>query len=508
MEPLLTSCPGPGADTVPHFGATELGEGEDLAGALRVRVENSIFTVDRSLLAGSCGYFKGLFRSGMRDSCVDEIYLQGGLHPGGFLIALSVARGERPPLTDADRLLEAVECAAFLQVEALESHLANILDSDNCLLLCHAAATYGLHKLFNSAATFIRDAYRDLKGAAEESLHPDILSYIESITPASFIALGTHTPSMEILQDSYRTVCHLDEEQGIWSYLTDLPVDSSTTMAGVAVLDGRLYVIGGVVGVNKVTVDCGYCYDPLTNSWCDIPGPMQSRYNFTLLGLEGKLYAVGGEHAWKIMSSAESFDVATGTWCLIKHTPRPVAGAAGTVCQRRIFVCFWKPPDITDIYEYVTTKDHWMLVTTLVRPQSYGHYMVAHRDNLYVMRNGPFDDFLHCLIECYNITTGQWSTLPGQYINSKGMLFTSVIRGDSAFTVQRSVTIEFTVSPRGWRNRREMAGFPKSGSLWTCLLRLPRKGSPEEVDRKEDTEENDGEVEEENGLEDQKQTFL
>ncbi|XP_041938866.1 kelch repeat and BTB domain-containing protein 13-like [Alosa sapidissima] len=502
MEPLLACCPGPGADTVPHFGASGLGEGEELVGLLRVHVEGCVFTVDRALLAGSCAYFRGLFRSGMRDSHTDELYLQGGLHPGGFLVALAVVRGERPPIPDADRLLEAVECAAFLQVEALESHLADILDTDNCLLLCQAAATYGLHKLFASAATFIRDSYRDLKWAAEKSLHPDILSYIESLTPASFIALGTHTPSMEMLHDSYRTVCHLDEEQGVWKFLTDLPVIASTSMAGVAALDGRLYVIGGVVGVNKVTVDCGFCYDPLTNSWCEIPGPAQSRYDFTLLGLEGKLYAVGGEHARQTMSSAEIFDVATGSWSFIKHAPRRIAGAAGTVCWRRIFVCFWKPPDITDIYEYVTAKDEWTLLTTLVRPQSYGHYMVAHRDNLYVMRNGPCDDFLHCLIECYNITTGQWSSLPGQYINSKGMLFTAVIRGDSALTVQRSVTMEFSVSSRGWRSRREMTGFPKSGSLWTCLLRLPRKGSTQRPESLNSVEDNDGEAAVEDDLED------
>lgn len=279
-------------------------------------------------------------------------------------------------------------------------------------------------------------------------------------------------------------------------------------------LDGRLYVIGGVVGLSTVTVDRGFRYDPQTNTWTDIPGPMQSRYNFTLLGLEGKLYAVGGEQNEVTMSSAEAYDVSTATWSFIRHTPRPVAGAAGTICRRRIFVCFWKPPAITDIYEYLPAPDQWTLVTTLVRPQSYGHYMVAHRDNLYVMRNGPCDDFLHCLIECYNITTGQWSALPGQYINSKGMLFTSVIRGDSAFTVQRSVSIEFTVSPKGWRNRREMAGFPKSGSLWTCVLRLPRKGlPPEEVDRKEDMENNDGGKnndlqQEEKDLDDHKQTLF
>ncbi|XP_063077700.1 kelch repeat and BTB domain-containing protein 13 [Engraulis encrasicolus] len=507
MEALLTSCPGHGADTVPQFSGLEVGEGEKPAGALRVRVEDCVFTVDRSLLAASFAYFQGLFRSGMRDSGLDEICLQGGLHPAGFLIALSVVRGERPPLADADCLMQAVECAAFLQVEALESHLANILDTDNCLLLCQAAATFGLHNLFNNAATFIRDSYRDLRWAAEESLHPDILSYIETITPASFIALGTHTPSMEMLHDSYRTVCHLDEEEGAWRILTDLPVDSSTSMAGVAVLDGRLYVIGGVVGVSKVTVDRGFCYDPQTNSWTDIPGPAQSRYDFTLLGLEGKLYAFGGEHGRKIMSSAEVFDAATETWSFIQHTPRPVGGAAGAVCRRRIFVCFWKPPNTTDVYEYVPSEDEWTLVTTMVHHQSYGHGMVAHRDNLYVMRNGPSDDFLRCLIDCYNITTGQWSTLPGHYVNSKGALFSAVVRGDSAFTVNRSVTLEFSVAPNGWKRRREMEGFPKSGSLWTCLLRIPKKGLLEEEGKEEEagrtgiTEENGVHEVKENGLE-------
>ncbi|XP_076154379.1 kelch repeat and BTB domain-containing protein 13-like [Alosa pseudoharengus] len=500
MEPLLASCPGPGADTVPHFAASGLGEGVELAGPLKVRVEGCVFTVDRALLARSCAYFRGLFRSGMRDSHTDELYLQAGLHPGGFLVALAVVRGERPPIPDADRLLEAVECAAFLQVEALESHLADILDTDNCLLLCQAAATYGLHKLFASAATFIRDSYRDLKWAAEEPLHPDILSYIESLTPASFIALGTHTPSMEMLHDSYRTVCHLDEEQGVWKFLTDLPVIASTSMAGVAVLDGRLYVIGGVVGVSKVSVDAGFCYDPLTNSWTDIPGPAQSRYDFTLLGLEGKLYAIGGEHARQIMSSAETFDVASGTWSFIKHTPRPIAGAAGAVCRRRIFVCFWKPPDISDIYEYVPAEDVWTLVTTMVHHQSYGHCMVAHRDNLYVMRNGHGDDFLRCLIDCYNITTGQWSTLPGHYMNSKGALFSAVVRGDSAFTVNRAATVEFNVSTQGWRQQRQMTGFPKSGSLWTCLLRLSGKGLPGEPPKPGNVEGNDEQEAKENGL--------
>uniref|UniRef100_A0A3Q3D3T0 Uncharacterized protein n=1 Tax=Hippocampus comes TaxID=109280 RepID=A0A3Q3D3T0_HIPCM len=102
--------------------------------------------------------------------------------------------------------------------------------------------------------------------------------------------------------------------------------------------------------------------------------------------------------------------------------------------------------------------------------------MVAHRDNLYVMRNGPCDDFLRCLMDCYNLTTAQWTAMPGHYINSKGALFTAMIRGDSALTVKHMLTLEYAIGAHGWKPRRQMKGFPKSGSLRTCLLRLPKTG--------------------------------
>uniref|UniRef100_A0A671MBA1 Kelch repeat and BTB (POZ) domain containing 13 n=1 Tax=Sinocyclocheilus anshuiensis TaxID=1608454 RepID=A0A671MBA1_9TELE len=100
--------------------------------------------------------------------------------------------------------------------------------------------------------------------------------------------------------------------------------------------------------------------------------------------------------------------------------------------------------------------------------------MVTHGDNLYVMRNGPCDDFLRCLMDCYNITTGQWTAMPGHYVNSRGALFTAMVRGNSAFTVNRNLTLEYVICGDKWKPRRQMTGFPKSGSLWTCLLRLPK----------------------------------
>ncbi|XP_067100822.1 kelch repeat and BTB domain-containing protein 13 [Osmerus mordax] len=472
----MDACTSPGHDqsTVARGVSPGPGQLELLTGPMRVRVEESLFTVERTLLEQSSEYFCALFRSGMRDCQQDELYLKGGVRARGFLIALSVCRGETPDIRDPDELVEAVECAAFLQVAPLARHLCDLVDSDNCLLLYHAAAVYGLPALFRSAALFLRDAYADLKEAAESSLPAELLRYTESLSPATYVALGTHSPSVELLHDCFRNVCYLDEEEGEWKPLTDLPTLCSTSMAGVTVLDNRLYIVGGVYGYGKDTVDCSFCYDPEKGAWCMLPGPQQPRFDFTLLGLEGRLYAVGGEHKKRTISSAEAYDVVGGEWTFIRHAPRPVASAACAVARRRMFVCFWKPPETTDIYEYIPARDEWTLVTTMIKPQSYGHCMVAHRDNLYVMRNGPSDDFLRCLMDRYNITTGQWTALPGQYINSKGALFTSMIRGDSAFTVKHMLTLEYSIAGDLWKPRRQMKGFPKSGSLWTCLLRLPK----------------------------------
>lgn len=463
----------------------------DQAGWVRVRVKESWFNLERSFLTKHSDYFCALFHSGMKESRQDEVHLKEGVHARGFLIALAVCRGETPIISDPDELVEAVECAAFLQVACLVQHLCDIINSDNCLLLYHSASIFGVHALFHSAALFLCDAFEDLKEAAESTIPEELLHYSQTLSPTTFIAIGTHSPSIELLQDSFRIVCYLDEKEGEWKHLTDLPTLCSTSMAGVAVLDNRLYIVGGVYGHGKDTVDSSFCYDPGSGVWTTLPGPQQPRYDFTLLGHEGRLYAIGGEFQKRIISTAESYNTTKQEWTFIQHAPRPVASAACAVARRRMFICFWKPPDTTDIYEYIPVTDEWKLATTMIRPQSYGHCMVAHRDNLYVMRNGPCDDFLRCLLDCYNITTGQWTAIPGHYINSKGALFTAMIRGDSVFTVKHMLTLEYAITADGWKPRRQMKGFPKSGSLWTCLLRLPKTGPviPQlEADRKREEE--------------------
>ncbi|KAM3870188.1 kelch repeat and BTB domain-containing protein 13-like [Diretmus argenteus] len=448
------------------------------AAKLTVVVGDTRFSEEKSLLVQSCDYFQALFRSGMKECWQEEIHLKC-LRARGFLIALAVLRGGRPIL-DGDEIVEAIECAAFLQVAQLTRYLIDLTDSDNCLLMYHTAATFGLTDLYHAAAIFIRNMFRDLQAEMKKTLSSELISYVESLTPSVFVAVGAHATcgANETIHAASRTVCYLDEDENKWKVLTDLPLEASTSMAGVTVLDNKLYIVGGVHGIRKQVVDSCFCYSVENNEWAVIAGPTQQRYNFTLVGQGGRLFAIGGEYERTVMSSVETYDVETRRWTFAAHLPRSAAGAACTKAMSRIFVCLWKPMETTEIYEYLSGKDEWSLVTTLIRQQSYGHCMVGHRDNLYVMRNGPSDDFLRCMMDCYNLTTGQWSALPGHFANSKGALFTSVVRGDSVLTLNRSVTLEYVIESNTWKPRSQMKGFPRSGSMWTFLLRLPDAAKP------------------------------
>ncbi|KAM7423559.1 hypothetical protein PAMA_000083 [Pampus argenteus] len=439
--------------------------------SLRVNIQDSVFAVDKTILAENCEYFRALFQSGMRECRQEEIHLQcvGAL---GFLVMLRVLDGERPML-NSDQIVESIECTAFLQVPALTKHLTNIVNSENCLLMYHTAATYGVLELSHSSALFIRDIYPDLKEDVH-ALPNKLVEYIESLIPSTYMAVCSHSPSTKLLQDFQRTVCYLDEENKEWKVLTHLPVNTSTTMAGVAVLDNKLYIIGGVHDVSKRVVETGFCYNPATDTWSTIAGPQQLRYNFTLIGHEGCLYTIGGEYDKKALSSVERYSVSNGSWSFVSNLPCPAVSVASAVATSRIFICLWKGKGATDIHEYVPEKDQWLLVTTLIREQSYGLYMVGNKDNLYVMRNGPCDDFLLCVIDCYNLSSCQWTTMSGQYGNSKGSLFTAVVRGDSVFTLSRKVTTEYTIEDYKWKLKREMKGFGRIGSIYTFLMRLPK----------------------------------
>ena len=100
------------------------------------------------------------------------------------------------------------------------------------------------------------------------------------------------------------TVERWDPQARQWSYVASMSTARSTV--GVAVLNGRLYAVGGRDGSSCLrTVEC---YDPHTNKWTSC-APMARRRGGVGVGVvNGFLYAVGGHDAPGSNACASRFD--------------------------------------------------------------------------------------------------------------------------------------------------------------------------------------------------------
>jgi N-acetylneuraminic acid mutarotase len=80
----------------------------------------------------------------------------------------------------------------------------------------------------------------------------------------------------------------------IWS--TRAPMPSARGGLGAAVLDGKIYVIGGEGWADELSgvFRTNEAYDPKTNGWVEKASMPTARHGFAKGVLDGKLYAVSG----------------------------------------------------------------------------------------------------------------------------------------------------------------------------------------------------------------------
>ncbi|MFC1712382.1 sigma-70 family RNA polymerase sigma factor [Candidatus Poribacteria bacterium] len=122
---------------------------------------------------------------------------------------------------------------------------------------------------------------------------------------------------------------------GTWTQKADMPTGRST--AGSAVVDGKIYVIGGA------PVPFGYTaaveeYDPATNTWtprADMPTATQG---LAAAAVDGIIYAIGGTAEARELSTVEAYDPATDTWTTKADMPTTRSLPAIAVVDGRIYV--------------------------------------------------------------------------------------------------------------------------------------------------------------------------
>jgi N-acetylneuraminic acid mutarotase len=135
----------------------------------------------------------------------------------------------------------------------------------------------------------------------------------------------------------------MSQEDGTWTQKADMP--TARYLAGSAVVDGKIYVIGGApvyCGISTVVEE----YDPAADTWTRRADMPTARHGLAAAAVGGIIYAIGGlapdpVTCWgEELSTVEAYDPATDIWTT--KADMPTAGrcymSAIAVVDGKIYV--------------------------------------------------------------------------------------------------------------------------------------------------------------------------
>ncbi len=121
-----------------------------------------------------------------------------------------------------------------------------------------------------------------------------------------------------------------------WAFRTPM----STPRAGVAaaVLDGRIYVLGGEDRLGTV-LDGAARYDLRTDAWEPLPPMRKARVNAAALAFDGRIYVLGGkDEQGDVLDDVEFFDPTSGRWESFDSMKEERQGLTAALRNQRIYV--------------------------------------------------------------------------------------------------------------------------------------------------------------------------
>jgi N-acetylneuraminic acid mutarotase len=131
-----------------------------------------------------------------------------------------------------------------------------------------------------------------------------------------------------------------------WSTRTPMPTARSGF--AIAVYQNKIYCIGGTVGDSNNLVSgftrVNEVYDPAKNTW-ETKAPMPTpRADLSANVVDGKIYLIGGKEYWQVnpfyheLNVTEVYDPATNSWTTNSSMPIPAFGYASEVADDKIYV--------------------------------------------------------------------------------------------------------------------------------------------------------------------------
>ncbi|MCR8717699.1 hypothetical protein NVV30_03195 [Pseudomonas syringae] len=199
------------------------------------------------------------------------------------------------------------------------------------------------------SSVFIYNPHRDQWSAGPSMPNPHAEGVVEAVEGKIYSLGGRRAiqPDAKNFRDYEDTAQSdvLDPSTKQWHRIEDAP--SARNSAGGAVIDGKIYVVGGrkvirqangeLTQVNVATLEI---YDPATNTWATKAPMPQTQGAPAAATYSGKLYVFGGEQ-WapekKAFAEGWVYDPAKDAWSALPALPTPRHGLGAGVVGNRIY---------------------------------------------------------------------------------------------------------------------------------------------------------------------------
>lgn len=201
-----------------------------------------------------------------------------------------------------------------------------------------------------------------------------------------------------------------------WTQVLAAPM--AREYAGVAALDGKVYVAGGQRTDTGVVpgpaTNALEVYDPATNTWANLPAMPTARMGLTLTAWGGKLYAMGGRtdgYSISAVGTVEIYDPVTGLWRTgtPMPTPRFHAGAAATGSAIVVAGGELETNVLATVEAYLPDTDTWQARAALPSPRAQLGLQTVGSTVYAVGGYGGLLPQWVATVSAYDALTDQWS---------------------------------------------------------------------------------------------------
>jgi N-acetylneuraminic acid mutarotase len=145
-----------------------------------------------------------------------------------------------------------------------------------------------------------------------------------------------------------------------WRAESTLP-GAGLNAPAAAVLDGRIYLIGGFNTTTNVPTTEVHVYDPATRAWSDAAPLPAPRGGHAAVVLDGKIHVIGGGNSRSTIADHDVYDPSTNSWSAAAPLPRAEGSPAAVVVDGRLWSIGGRsgPADFGFVDVYDPAANRW-----------------------------------------------------------------------------------------------------------------------------------------------------